>query len=1649
MAEDFNASLVISTSDAVNNVRNLDSASKDLDKTLAHLHTTMGNSQGDIDKVAKSLKIFTDTQRQSNRDQKDRNATLISGAKLEREQIVNRGKSAEVTQKQAMAEAKLQGLRSRDGRASATALGSVTRKNAESDARIANMGILTTARATTESERLAAAQQRTAGATAQRSAAEDRASTTALRLANAQSRAQNSTLALNDSLSNSRYLLYDVGATYTAISIALLAIPAATTAVAASYEKDFAQVIRTTGLAKDEAGILFQELRNMSTQIPLSFGELANIAAIAGQLGVAKNEVAAFTDTVAKFGAASNVGISEAATAFGRLEQSFNPDKSIPDFYNKIGSAIALVGVNSAASETEIVAVTNQISAAGAQFGFTADQIVGMSGALASVRIRPELARGAFQRILLQLSRAADQGSESFDKFAKYTEVSGQAAVDLFKNDPSAFFNQYITGIKGTISSGASVSAVLDDIGAKNVFDKQFILGLANGLGVYNKALSDSATAFEEGTFLNESTAGIFETFSATIDKLGNAFANLTQNLGGGGLKVLTPLADTVLNLVSAFDRLLNQVPGFRFAINALLGLGAVVGVFLAFKSAQAFVLAGLVGLQQVMGKASIAGALSLRGNMYELAKTMLMARGASAELAVSLLAGKSSMQQMALATTATSASVARLAATNGTAAASTTALTTRTVAATGAMAGFARASLGLVGGPLGVLVIALGAVATGMISAREEAVQAGDAIATAMKNGADAANAAAAQQLTNRKVGGFDGASGFSDVGKSATEMARTAGVAFDKVIAGVTGGAEGAAAFRAELDRVAKSNGLKSVDEAINNPAPGTLGAKLQFLNKVVSDMNGTTAEATANQSDATAATDKLAGAAGRAAPSVDGLKEGMEGVGAGAETAADQIKAAVDAIFGLVDAQAATDGSLSKLGAGLQDSLDFGTGTDGGRNNLSNFQDTIRNAAMEQQQLMDETGKDARAAAADYAAFIDGLMAEIASKGADVAQIQALAQQAKGIFGTTFASGDQPTITPTVEAGPVLTEVALTKDNVQQLISTNKPTFFIDANTDTALGQVSSLATAMAEITGYPYEVVLDALTDPAAEKSEELYGLFMSITNGTYVAPVGADTSSAIANVQSFSAYARQELANLQTAYNNVLAMSQNAKGFLRGAANDVLGKGWDGAGAQTYFGPQPDASRAVAPQVRAATAAAPPIAQPNFGALNNGYDGAAKAAKGAGDAGKQAGKDMADGIDEATKAAEDYGNRLKTALTSSFNQQYGMQKATDDYQSALNAIAKKREDELSQMDDLISKQKELNNSRKEDLTTARKAGIEKAISQKYGEVDRALDYEGQEQSALDSAAAKQKDIDANTKTYNSLKEGIDNFDGNTDAAIANREALRGLESKMLDMVSAYAATGASQEQVRAYAQKLTAQFQTDAGQVFQNRAAVSGLIGDMGRYIGVINSVPRTKPTTVTANTGGALSGIGAVGNALSGLRDRTVTVRVRGTVYETPRRTSDNQIIYGVTDSVTGRPNGTFLFNKGGEVPGFAGGGMVPGQSPSNPNVDNKFATVDGKGMIKVRSGEFIVQQPAVDYWGLDFFKNLNNMKMPAFNGGGFVGNGSGSGSGAGGPVLVELTAENIAAIQRLPQINLYADSTQLATTVNQGNTILASQGAN
>jgi TP901 family phage tail tape measure protein len=1662
VSNDFNASVVISTKESEAGIRQLDSAARDLDKTLQNLHKSLQTGQGDLDKVTKSMAELTRANAALIRSEQDRAKATVLAAKADGQMIVNQSKRQKSANDTALAEAKANKIRQQSLASGLSTAATSTRRDAEARVRMAATEAVTQARVASEMARGAVAQQNLATAAIRTASATDLAAARTARLADSSRKAASGTLELNDSLSNSRYLLYDVGQTYTVLAMALQAIPVATAAVAIAYERDFAQVVRTNdSLSQSSSGIatLREDLKSLATEIPLTFGEFANIATIGGQLGIAGQDVGAFTETVARFGAASNVSLDEASTAFGRLQNSYDPMRKDPDFFNKIGSAIAYVGVKSAATESEIIAVNNQISAAGATFGFAADEIVGMSGALASVRIRPELARGAFQRIMLGLSRAADEGGEAFNQFGKYTGLAADEAQALFKNDPSQFFYKYIGGIKAAIAETGSASAVLDDIGAKNVFDKQFILGLSQGYDVFTDSLANSNKAFNEGTFLNSSTEGVFNTVDAKLKRIANSIKNFTDTIGKGSLPGLDAVASSVLNIVNGMDRFAQATPGFTATINILLGLGSVVGILLAFKAAQAFVLAGLVGFQQVLGKGTLAAGLTAKGILQQVAVTMLMHKGITQASAQALVAQAGAFKAMGFAAQATNgqihlANAGLLTTANTTARASTgfRGMASSIKSTGGAM-------LGLVGGPIGALIMAVGLLGFAWLDAKEQISGAADEMARAAQNGDAAALAGTAQALGNIKVTAADGVIALGSLNKKLIEVARDAGVPYEKLVKAAQQGENAGKAVNALLDEVARSKGFADAAAVLDSldPKAVALAAQFGFLREKVSEVGSSSVTSAKNLDDVAKAGGNVGDATAAATPDVEGIGAAISEVGDDSLTAAEKLDQLIDGIFGMVDAAGNTQSALQGLGESLAESADFGPGTEGGRANVDAFRDTLKAAAQEQQWLIENTEKGVEQASADYIAFVEGLVAEMTARGVDPANVQIMAEQAKNIFGTTLLAGAPLEVPVQVSQGAAANAAVSARDQVQSFISSlPEPDVFIGANTSTATGKMMQLAQNLALITGYPYEVVMDALTNPAHEKSVEIYDLITSITNKTYTAPIGADTSAAITNVRNFASYASQQLAAVQSAYNSVAASAPTLAKYTK-----PLFKGVTGVTSNVPASiARPTMSAAPVAQIAAPAQVAPklaPSAAPNFGSLNDGYNKVKNAAKGAGDAGKKAGEDMANGIDDAAQAADDYANRLKQGLTSAFDKQYGVQKATDDYHSALNAINKKREDELSQIDELISKQKELNDEVQEEVVNARKAQIEKDISLKYGEVDRAADYAQQEQEALNAADAKRKDIAANNAQIISLRAGIGELNGYSDAAIANRAALRDLESKMLDMVVAYANTGASVDQVRNYAAGLTRQFQIDVGQMGYNQWAVGQLQGSLERYIGVVNSVPYHKPTTVTADVGGP--GHGAMGavNGFNGAADwatrpRTAVIDVDARKLEDTMRRIDTQIRGGGFQddpSMTAFQPGTFSRRSGGgPVPGFAGGGVIPGKAPSNLSVDNRFASVDGKGLIKVQSEEFIMQKRAVDFWGEDFMHAINSMKMPAFNTGGSL-SGRGGGGSASGPLLVELTAENLQAILRLAErdINLFADTEQLASSVNEGQRILASKG--
>lgn len=108
-------------------------------------------------------------------------------------------------------------------------------------------------------------------------------------------------------------------------------------------------------------------------------------------------------------------------------------------------------------------------------------------------------------------------------------------------------------------------------------------------------------------------------------------------------------------------------------------------------------------------------------------------------------------------------------------------------------------------------------------------------------------------------------------------------------------------------------------------------------------------------------------------------------------------------------------------------------------------------------------------------------------------------------------------------------------------------------------------------------------------------------------------------------------------------------------------------------------------------------------------------------------------------------------------------------------------------------------------------------------------------------------------------------------------------------------------------------------------------------------------------------------------------------------VPETKTVTFAGKVAASLTNSINTALGGIANFAggyTGGRVgsllsmPGYAEGGLLGGVSPVDPTMDNLLASVDGQP-IKVRSGEFIQSEPAVDHYGVRAMQMVNARQIP------------------------------------------------------------------
>lgn len=420
-----------------------------------------------------------------------------------------------------------------------------------------------------------------------------------------------------------------------------------------AFESAMAGVAKTTDLTDDELAEMGDALQEMSTRIPTAASDLASITEAAGQLGIKKENLLAFTEVMANLGVATNLSAEEAASALAKFA---NVVKMDADNYGRLGSVIVALGNNFATTESDIVSMATRIASTGAIIDLTEPQIMAIATALSSVGIEAEAGGSAISKLLKnmevsaksyetantyieqtgkslrELELLADQDSKGFKAVAEslgltsgelkafmehkktleqFADVAGTTAdefINRWGEDAVQALDAFIVGLNDTDRTGKSAVETLNDMGLTEIRLSNAVLSLASNGHILTDSVNLANDAWRENTALTKEAETRYNTTESKLQLLDNSVQALKASVGDQLTPALRNLADTGIDATKWAEDMIEQHPWIVQALGAVTGaLGGVTGAVMGAKVIQSVLIPLFTGMTNPAGLAVIA----------------------------------------------------------------------------------------------------------------------------------------------------------------------------------------------------------------------------------------------------------------------------------------------------------------------------------------------------------------------------------------------------------------------------------------------------------------------------------------------------------------------------------------------------------------------------------------------------------------------------------------------------------------------------------------------------------------------------------------------------------------------------------------------------------------------------------------------------------------------------------------------------------------------------------------------------------------------------------------------------------------------------------------------------------------------------------
>lgn len=359
-------------------------------------------------------------------------------------------------------------------------------------------------------------------------------------------------------------------AAFAAVGTATAAATVVSVKNAISYESSMADVAKVVDGLKDDNGELTAQyyemsdaLLELSTRIPMTAEELTQIAAAAGQSGIARKEIVGFAEDAAKMGVAFDTTADQAGTWMAQWRTAFKMNQkevtTLADQINYLGNV-------SGANALRLSSIVTAVGSLGDVGGLSAAQIAAIGDTMASVGVGEDVAATGIAKMITTMT-AGSAATEKQSKVLKKLGIDATALADRMQTDAQGAIIDFMEALQ-KLPKAEQAAALKNYFGQESI---KPISALYTNLDELKKHFDQVADASLYAGSMEDEYASRSATTENSIQLAKNALMRLSITYG----QMFAPYVKLAADKVTEFlNKLTEMKPQMEAAFGWIMSHG-------------------------------------------------------------------------------------------------------------------------------------------------------------------------------------------------------------------------------------------------------------------------------------------------------------------------------------------------------------------------------------------------------------------------------------------------------------------------------------------------------------------------------------------------------------------------------------------------------------------------------------------------------------------------------------------------------------------------------------------------------------------------------------------------------------------------------------------------------------------------------------------------------------------------------------------------------------------------------------------------------------------------------------------------------------------------------------------------------------------